>query len=308
MVIKTCDFHQFRSFFKRINFPKSFSHKGENGRLLIIGGSLLFHAASLWSAAIASRIVDIVHYSSTKENQKIFINLKSKFVDGIVIKKENLLEYVEEDDCILLGPGMLRGKVENKFKKELKWERILKIKDEASYTYFLTRYLTKNFPQKKFVFDAGSLQMMEKEWLCDLSEKPILTPHQEEFRLMFGIDLAKMNFQQKKEIVKKTAQNFNCILLVKAVDDFISDGKETVVIQGGNPGLTKGGTGDVLAGLVAGLNTKNDQLVSAVVASFILKKSAEELAKEKGLWYNATDLVFQIPKTLKESYDKILKS
>jgi NAD(P)H-hydrate epimerase len=64
---------------KQINLPSTNSHKGQNGRLLVIGGSHIFHAASLWSAEIASKFIDLVHYSSTEENQQIFINLKSKF-------------------------------------------------------------------------------------------------------------------------------------------------------------------------------------------------------------------------------------
>lgn len=47
---------------KQIVFPKKDSVKGENGRVLVIGGSKLFHAASFWSALMASKIVDMVHF------------------------------------------------------------------------------------------------------------------------------------------------------------------------------------------------------------------------------------------------------
>jgi NAD(P)H-hydrate epimerase len=115
-VIKTSDINSIEPFIKQLHIPKPNSHKGQNGKLLIIGGSSLFHAASLWSTAIASRIVDIVHYCSAKENEQVFINLKSKFVDGIVVKQKDLKHYLEEDDCILVGPGMIRGEVSSKFK------------------------------------------------------------------------------------------------------------------------------------------------------------------------------------------------
>ena len=55
----------------KLTLPSKTSHKGQNGRLLIIGGSHLFHAASFWALQVASRIVDLVHYSSTVENNRI---------------------------------------------------------------------------------------------------------------------------------------------------------------------------------------------------------------------------------------------
>ena len=87
------------------------SHKGQNGRVLIIGGSSLFHSSSIWAAEIASYFVDIVHYSSTKENNEIFLSLKKKFRNGIVVEQKDLDEYVKEDDAILVGPGMLRKNI-----------------------------------------------------------------------------------------------------------------------------------------------------------------------------------------------------
>ena len=53
---------------KTLYVPPPDSHKGQNGKLLVIGGSHLFHAASLWALTVASRIVDLVHYSSVPEN------------------------------------------------------------------------------------------------------------------------------------------------------------------------------------------------------------------------------------------------
>ncbi len=88
--------------------PPRDSHKGQNGRLLIIGGSHLFHAASLWALTVASRIVDLVHYASVPENNEIVARTKSEFRNGIVIPRNQVDEYVKEDDCILIGPGMTR--------------------------------------------------------------------------------------------------------------------------------------------------------------------------------------------------------
>jgi NAD(P)H-hydrate repair Nnr-like enzyme with NAD(P)H-hydrate dehydratase domain len=84
------------------------SHKGENGKLLIIGGSHLFHAASKWSLDIASKFVDMVFYASTPENNQLIKEAKQNFWNGIVVPRAELENYLKEADCILIGPGMER--------------------------------------------------------------------------------------------------------------------------------------------------------------------------------------------------------
>ena len=114
MLIKTFDIKTIKPLMQKLFIPKSNSHKGQNGKVLIIGGSSLFHSASIWAAEIASHFVDIVHYSSTKENNEIFLSLKKKFHNGIIVSQKELEHYVKEDDAILLGPGMLRKNPNNK--------------------------------------------------------------------------------------------------------------------------------------------------------------------------------------------------
>lgn len=273
MIIKTSDIELAKKYIKQLKVSDSNSHKGQNGKLLIVGGSSLFHAASLWSAEISSRIVDMVHYCSTEENNEIFTNLKTKFVNGIVVRQNDLFDYAKEDDCILIGPGMLRGD-----------------SDEAKYTKDVTKKLIEEFPEKKFVFDAGALQMMDPDWLLDLKTKPIITPHRQEFEKLFNIDASIQS-------VLEMSHKYKSVILMKNVSDVVSDGEECLEIVGGNPGLTKGGTGDVLAGLIASLNTRNNQFVSSTAGSILLKKSAEIIAEEKGNWYNTEELIAQIPKT-----------
>ena len=95
--------------FKNLYIPPKDSHKGQNGRLMIIGGSHLFHAASLWALQIASRIVDLVHYSSIDANNKIVQTLKEEFRNGIIVPRTDIEVYIQEDDVILIGPGMIRA-------------------------------------------------------------------------------------------------------------------------------------------------------------------------------------------------------
>lgn len=283
MYIKTSNTKLIKSLFKNFHLPQSNSHKGQNGKVLIIGGSSLFHAASIWAAEVASHFVDIVHYSSTKENNEIILSLKKKFVNGIVIPHSELDHYVKEDDAILIGPGMVRGKSE-----------------EGQYTYSLTKHLIENYPDKKFVFDAGSLQMMDPEWLLTLKTQPILTPHQIEFERCFDISINRNSLKEKIEIVKKIAKQFHTVIVLKAINDIISDGKKVYIVEGGNAGLTKGGTGDVLGGLCVSFLSKEKALESALYASILLKRTADALFKTKGYWYNIYNIIEEIPHELKK--------
>lgn len=274
MIINTSDTSSIKPFLKKFHIPLANSHKGQNGRVLIIGGSSLFHSASIWAAEIASHFADIVHYCSTYENNEIFTALKKKFHNGIVVSQDSIFDYVSEDDAILVGPGMMREG------------------EEGEYTARLVRELIEKFPDKKFVFDAGALQMMEKEWLLNLKTPPILTPHALEYERLFG-----------KDSPENVARQYNCTILLKKIDDTITDGDQTVKVVGGNQGLTKGGTGDLLAGLCLSLYAKNDSLTSATLASYLLKYTADRLSKRSGNWYNILNLIDEIPSTLRGLLD-----
>lgn len=286
------------SFLNKIYIPSSSSHKGQNGKLLIIGGSHLFHAASLWALQIASKIVDMVFYASVPENNAIVQKAKEEFRNGIVIHRDDSEDYIKEADCVLIGPGMLRSekfimKSEKFIMKDIK--DINSLKNEGEQTYYLTKYLLEKYPKKKWVIDAGALQMMDLDWLSRLDEMPILTPHRGEFERTFSRELGIKN-NELEEIAKK----YNCIILLKGENDTVCSPDECIEISGGNAGMTKGGTGDVLAGLVASLYCKNEAFLSACTGSFINKRAGESLYEKVGLYFNASDLVDEIPKVMKK--------
>lgn len=265
---------------KKLYRPSAGSHKGQNGKLLIVGGSHLFHAASLWALEVASRIVDLVHYSSVPENNRLVLRIKSAFRDGIVVPRGEIDDYVAEDDCILIGPGMTRD----------------------AETETLTNSLLIKYPHKQWVIDAGALQMLD---LALIPPGAILTPHKQEFELL----KTKFALKKSRKLLSKAllpdqvqflAKEFDCIVLLKGQVDLIASPTDIREISGGNAGMTKGGTGDVLAGLVAALASKNDPFLAACAGSYINKKAGEALAKTVGTYFNASDLAIQIPRTMKE--------
>ncbi len=263
------------SVLKQLYKPASDSHKGQNGKVLIIGGSQLFHAASLWALTVASRIVDMVFYSSVETNNRIVESIKAEFRNGIIIPRSKIDNYTSEADCILIGPGLPREEG---------------IEEGDDDTKELTERMFHSYPEKKWVVDGGSLQVIEPDVL---PKTAIITPHKGEFKKLFGVGPTDANAEQM-------AKKFGVVILVKGEHDVVSSPDTTVRISGGNAGMTKGGTGDVLAGLVAALYTKNDAFLAACSASYINKKAGESLAKKMGIYFNASDLASEIPQMMKE--------
>ncbi|HZJ18118.1 MAG TPA: NAD(P)H-hydrate dehydratase [Patescibacteria group bacterium] len=265
---------------KKIFIPNPSSHKGQNGKLMVIGGSSLFHAASLWSLKIASRIVDMVFYSSVPQNNEIVQKQKQEFNDGIIITRDKIESYILEADCILIGPGLPREDGEE---------------EEDDNTKLLTEDLLRKYPFKKWVIDGGSLQTIDPK---NIPQNAILTPHSREFEKLFSVKLELMETDKISKKVEELAKKYKCTILLKGEVDIVSNGEKTVLIKGGNAGMTKGGTGDVLAGLITSLYCKNDSFLSACVGSYINKRAGDSLFEKVGFYFNASDLVDEIPKVI----------
>lgn len=273
---------------KSLYKPASDSHKSQNGKVMLIAGSRLFHAASMWPLTVISRIVDMVFYASTSGNNELVEKMKEEFRNGIVIPREKIDDYIKEADCILIGPGLPRESGQQEGDDDTK---------------VLTESLLKKYKDKKWVIDGGSLQTIDPEVLLELKIMPILTPHQREFEM---IKLKSQNSKVRTAIQKLKveeqvtvfANEYHCVVLFKGEVDIIASPTEKVLIKGGNAGMTKGGTGDVLAGLVAALYSKNEAFLSACAASYINKKAGESLAEKVGIYFNASDLSDEIPKVM----------
>ena len=263
---------------KKLYVPSKTSHKGQNGKLLLIGGSELFHSASLWALKVASRIVDMVFYSSIPQNNEIVLKAKNEFRDGIVVPRGKIADYIEEADCVLIGPGLPRKEGQEAGDDDTKE---------------LTEKLIKKYQDKKWVIDGGSLQTINPSFM---PKNSIITPHQGEFRKLFGLEPTEKN-------ISSMAKKYNIVILVKGLTDIICSKNKCVGVTGGNAGMTKGGTGDVLAGLVAALYCKNDAFLAACAGSYINKKAGESLFKKVGYFFNASDLADEIPQVMKKLVD-----
>jgi len=285
--------------------PAANSAKEDNGKVTIIGGSSLFHGAPILALRTASRMVDMVFFSSPQPSVgKVAEKIKSHLGSFIWVPFEEVGEYIQKSDAVLIGPGFMRYHKEIQSSKSKSQNENSKFKMKLDKTGLETKKITetllRQFPQKQWVIDAGSLQTMSTKFI---PKNAILTPNRKEFNMLFNLKCQMSNVKSKSQIlnlVRKKAEEHHCIIVLKLARTIICSPDRCAIIKGGNAGLTKGGTGDVLAGLTVGLAAKNEPFLAACAASFVLKKAADELYKKVGFAYNADDLAQKIPEVLGE--------
>lgn len=257
----------------------------KNGQVTIVGGSDLFHGAPILSLRVASRIVDMVYFSSSEPSiGKVAEHLKLQLSSFIWVPWEEVEDYVAKSNSVLVGPGMKRWHLERERPND--GERMLD--GAGTETKFITQRLLRRFPDKRWVIDGGALQVMETSWI---PKDSILTPNKKEFSLLFKIDPTAEN-------AEKMAKEHKCIVVLKSPVNYVCSQDECVEVRGGNAGMTKGGTGDVLAGLTVGLAARNNALLASSAASWVIKKAGDSLYERVGTSYNADDLAEEIPLVL----------
>jgi len=156
--------------------------------------------------------------------------------DKAMERVKQLEETIKRADVVLMGPGL----------------------EESKKNSDLLKKILTGYKNKKVVLDATSLWQLNPEWL---NENCIVTPHKKEFEKVFGAKPIPQN-------VLKMASKYHCVVLLKGQSDYISDGEEIYENKTGNEGMTKGGTGDALAGIVAGFYYSAEDLVEELGNTF----------------------------------------
>lgn len=253
-----------KSVFKKLFSPRADSHKYQNGLVLVIAGSKQYHGSLVFAAVTASRLADLIFICTAKENFPIVKKYSPTF---IVHPYSDALKLAKRVDSILIGPGIDRSAAMKKLAAAL---------------------VAKN-KNKRIILDATALRLINPK---ALHANCCVTPHAKEFKALFKIPATKEN-------VALAAKKFNCTVVLKGKTDFVSDGARLYCNFTGNAGMTKGGTGDTLAGLLAGFAAKNGLLLAAQAACYLNGFAGDLLFKERGFQYNAEDLMKELPLAMK---------
>jgi NAD(P)H-hydrate epimerase len=132
----------------------------------------------------------------------------------------------------------------------------------------------------------------------------VVTPHAGEFKKMFG-EILPESKKARIIMVEKFAKEHSVTILLKGPTDIISNGTKTYINPTNTPGMTVGGTGDILSGIIAGMLARNrNALESAVISAYFNGIAGKMTQKKLGHHMTATDLLDALPSAMK-SFDKI---
>ncbi len=276
-----------RDWLKKLWRPSDADNKFGAGQVAIVGGSSLFHGAPILALRAASRCVSMVFFSTPEADKGVADKLKASLSSFIWVPFGQIGEYIAKSDAVLIGPGMMRNRNEGDG---------LSCDEEGKQSKELTMSILSRFPKKRFVLDGGSLQVIHAE---DIPRGSIITPNKKEFFMLFREELSP-DSEKAVDQVKNKAKEFGLVIVHKAPLSVVTDGARVVVIEGGNPGLVKGGVGDVVAGLAVGLFSKNEPVLAASVAIYLTKKAADRLRKKQGFMFNADDLSEEVTRVFGE--------
>jgi len=237
------------------------SHKGENGKILVIGGSQKYTGAPALAAEAAFRAgADLVKVLTAEEAKPVVQGFSENLIvesygdrfDNKSIKKARELE--EWADATVIGPGL----------SDFDEESLQEFAEQAG----------------KIVVDAEAI-----ESLLGTSEN-IFTPHSGEAEVM----------GEKSGSIKMYAFETRNTVLMKGKTDKIFSGKEITENETGCSGMTVGGTGDVLTGILAVFKSQGlDDEEAAVLAAYVNGKAGEKAFEEYGGGLTATDVIERIP-------------
>ena len=222
---------------------KNKSRKGDNGVVLVVGGSYIYHGAPILSSIASLRCgTDLVYTAVPKINvaptRAISPNLivipiaDQKLTRGAVNK---LLGVIPRNlDSATIGMG-------------------LAIQEKNALINLIKSLLDRDV---RLSLDASALIPEILPFLHD--KNVVVTPHAGEFSRLFGI-LPPDSKKERILLVEENAKENGITILLKGSTDIISDGKTTFLNEKKTPAMTVGGTGDVLSGLVAGMLSKKSK-------------------------------------------------
>ena len=169
----------------------------------------------------------------------------------------------------------------------------------------LAKTLAEKFSGLPALFDADGLKAVASERGLLKNTKWVLTPHAREFELLTGSDLPT-DVKGRVEQVALAAKELGCVILLKAHVDVIASPKGEVTLnRTGNPGMTVGGTGDVLAGIVGAFLAQGaDPFKAALAGAFVSGRAGDLCLKEKGYEFMASDVIEKLPEVFKEARGK----
>lgn len=232
-------------------------HKGNNGRLLCIGGNKGMAGAIRLSAEAALRVGAGLVKVYCHSNSEVQVALDRA---EVMVTSDNLHQWMAWADCIVFGPGLGQDS----------WSR-------ETFNQVLS-YLVHE--QKTVVIDADGLNLLSHHLRKFQSEQLVITPHSAEAGRMLAVtphDIEKNRFVSAKRLFEKYSGN----TLLKGPGSIVHNHQGMFVCADGNPGMATAGMGDVLSGVLGGLIAQGMSSAQASIYGACLHSGAADLVAKR---------------------------
>jgi NAD(P)H-hydrate epimerase len=240
----------------------NWSHKGNFGKVLVVGGSEEYTGSPAIVALSALRAgADLTKIIAPRRAADTCAGFSPEIIteaiNGVELNSSAfhiIKEESEKYNVMVLGNGIKTG-----YEQTILVNKILK---EISM---------------KIVLDADAIKVADAN---QLAKNIVITPNSNEFKILFKEDPSKDLEKRIKQVYEK-AREFNTTIILKGHVDVISNGENTFINKNNSVYMTKGGTGDSLAGITAAMMCQNNNLVEAAATkAFINGYTGRTVAKK----------------------------
>ena len=253
------------------------AHKGDFGEVLVVGGGPYTGAPALAGRAAFRAGADLVRIACPEsladeiqtysESYILRPYDTDRFAPPVV---DDVLQLADEHDCVVVGPGL----------------------GDAGETLEAVAEFLRSYDGRAVV-DADALQVVPE---VETDATLVCTPHQGELAAMGGG--TSDDWRERRGLVESFAADLGQTVLAKGKYDVISDGDRTRVNRTGNPGMTVGGTGDVLAGATAALACTLDPHPAASLGAYANGRAGDLVVEDQGYGLTARQLADELPHAL----------
>ncbi len=271
------------------------AHKGVGGKVAIIGGSETYTGAPALAALAALRTGSDLAYVIAPEKTAYVISSFSPNIIAIKYEGKHLsinvlteiANLLNKVNSIVLGPGLGVHK-----------DTIKAVIEIAKYAVNQGKFL---------VLDADALKSIALKEVS-FNGRAILTPHLGELAMLAGVSVNEVK-ERREEVVKEVSKKYNAVVLSKGPVDIIAYSDQVIYNKTGNPGMSVGGTGDTLSGIIGSILARRvNPFKAAYLGAFINGLAGDLAYKTYGERILATDIIDKIPEVLEkplESYVRV---
>lgn len=258
--------------------PKD-ANKGTFGKVLVIAGSENFPGAAYLCCEAVYRVGAGLVTLATEPQVKIIVS--RKLPELTFLPFNEAIKKIYEYDALLIGPGLGQN------------DQIIKI---------INKIINNKLP--KTIIDADGLNILSKmgKWWEQLRGEIILTPHPGEMARLTGLTIKQIQVD-RINVAQYWAKKWNKIIVLKGANTVIASPYGRVMVSPfANPALATAGTGDILAGAIAGMLAQGlDCFNAACIGVYIHGLAGEKISKKAGsVGILASDLLKYLPITLKK--------